>query len=204
MPALAAEPAPHQDPWLHARLHEKTATFRSHIRSAAHFRDVQEQYADLVRHPVDNCVPPAWDPTMPTTDREMVHYVKRLFDAIVDFSDVSDKSVPVKRGAGGSHGMAQPWGELTASEKVKDVVRTELSDVELEMLCWNVLVSSYMLLNVCEAKLTGVVGRDKGAEGGAAEPSVVGDWGDPVGGVQTLRGPLGGYMQPVEGEFLRP
>lgn len=142
MPTLAAEPAPHQDPWLHARLHEKTATFSGHIRSVAHFRGVQERYADLIRHPVDNCVPPAHDPTMPTTDGEMVRYVKRLFDAIVDFSDVSDKSVPLNRGAVGNDGETRPWGELTASEKVKDVVRTDLSDVEVEMLCWNVLVSS--------------------------------------------------------------
>src|SRR5699024_11549136 len=61
------------------------------------------------RHPVDNCVPPAWDPTMPATDGEMVRYVKRLFDAIVDFSDVSDKSVPLTRGAVGKDGETRPW-----------------------------------------------------------------------------------------------
>lgn len=78
---------------------------------------------------------------MPATDAEMIHYVKRLFDAIVDFSDVSDKSAPVMRGGGGKDGKTRSWGAMTASEKVKEVVRTDLSDVEVEMLCWNVLVS---------------------------------------------------------------
>lgn len=97
---------------------------------------------------------------MPTTDAEMISYVKRLFDAIVDFSDVSDKSAPLKRGGGGKDGEERSWGELTASEKVKEVVRAELSDVEVEMLCWNVLVSFCLFWGDCEAELTDVAGCD--------------------------------------------
>lgn len=165
IPALAAEPATHQDPWLHARLHEKTATFNGHIRSVAHFQGVQERYADFVRHPIDNCVPPAQDLTMPTTDAEMVRYIHRLFDAVIDFSSVDDKSAPVTRGTGQRE---LSWSELTASQRVKVVVRTELSDIELEMLCWNVLVSFCLLsggLSGCEGELTGVVGHYQGATG---------------------------------------
>ena len=94
---MATNPTAAVDPWLESRLREYPGVdgIRGHIRGEAHFREVEEQYRDLARHLPGESVP-ANDPTLPTTDDEMVQYVDRLLKAMVDFSDV-DKTKRMSR-----------------------------------------------------------------------------------------------------------
>ena len=128
---MATNPTAAVDPWLESRLREypDVGEIRGHIRGEDHFREVEEQYRDLARHQPGESVPEN-DPTLPTTDDEMVQYVDRLLKAMVDFSDV-DKT---KR-------MSGMTGSKP-SEMIEEVVRVKLSVIELELLCWNLLVCS--------------------------------------------------------------
>lgn len=123
MPTAATRNQTHHDSWLHVRLREYPGEgeLQGLIRSEADFHAVFKRYSALTHHkPV---VPtPAEDATMPTTDEMKAHYVDRLLNSISDFS------------------VAETTGASTL-EKIEKVVRVKLSTVELNMLCWQVLVS---------------------------------------------------------------
>ena len=113
----------HYDPWLHARLRECPGEGNLHgpIRREEDFHAVLERYSTLTHHkPVGPT--PAEDATMPTTDHMKAHYVDRLLNSITDFSDTET--------AGAS-----------TSQMIEGVARVKLSLVELNLLCWQVLVS---------------------------------------------------------------
>lgn len=123
MPTTITKRDAHHGPWLHARLGEcpGEGELRGLIRGEEHFRTVYEQYSALTHHEPMGYTPTE-DPTMPTTDESKVRYVDRLLNAIADFSDVETECD-------------------TTSEMIESVVRVKLSLIELNLLCWKVLVS---------------------------------------------------------------
>ncbi|SPO04473.1 uncharacterized protein DNG_07158 [Cephalotrichum gorgonifer] len=150
MPGLPAQAEPHQSQWLLDRLGEFSGSFQGHIRSTTQFRQAFEQYSNWARQGIDNgCISPREDRTMPTTDEEKTLYVRQLFEAVLDFSDVDERrQVSGERRSSGPGGNGDRGhrsggklssGQLTVPEMVKNVARTTLSDVEIEMLCWDVL-----------------------------------------------------------------
>jgi hypothetical protein len=81
------------------------------------------------------------DPTSPVTDADRVVRVGQLFTAITDWSEHHEvrQASGVKRLSTGK--IQRPVKEPTLIERMHNVLHTDLSDIEIELLCWQILVS---------------------------------------------------------------
>ncbi|KEZ44098.1 hypothetical protein SAPIO_CDS3861 [Scedosporium apiospermum] len=117
---LGNRPKSHQDAQLWDLLRQKTSDFQGHI--AEHFQQVLRAYVNMERYEVEGV---AEDTSLPITDEQKKGRVSELYAAILDFGDFPEGSKKV-----------QPFW---ARGNLSKVVGADLADIELEMLCWEVL-----------------------------------------------------------------
>lgn len=120
---LGNRPKGHQDAQLWDLLRQKTSDFQGHIGGSEHFQQVLGAYVNMERYEVEGV---AEDTSLPITDEQKKGRVAELYAAILDFGDFPEGSKKV-----------QPFW---ARGNLSKVVGADLADIELEMLCWEVLV----------------------------------------------------------------
>lgn len=187
---MAIKPQAHDVPWLRDRLQEYPGTgeVRGHISSETHFHEVNGQYLGLLRRRRPSFT--ADDSTMPTMDAQKVHYVHQLLHAILDFSDVH-KTRRVSDAKG-----------TTVSDMIGSVVGVPLSNIELELLAWQVLVRFPSASSVCvSGRLTPIDGGNPGSEGRLGHLPLGRGERNKAGGISVLRGPLERHLWHYEGEY---
>jgi hypothetical protein len=133
MPPLGNEPEEHHDSWLFERMKDRSLTYKAHIKSSQEAMYYQEAYSRLVVY--DGVMP---DPTLPCTDEAKLPYIEKLFNAILDLSNVEIKKT--KRNSRGKNSRSKnardssqdSGNELRQKLKAFDCT---INGIELELKC---------------------------------------------------------------------
>lgn len=148
-----------------------TGVYQGYFQNCDVARQKLRRLLEMYRKPKENCSYPSNDETFPVTDEDKIGYIKSLFDAINDWSNFREWSQALKsedrnriidrlrrRHAGSDNpeadisldDMRPSQQELEAilpplQVQQKKILGRLLSDQTVEWLCWELIVSYFVL-----------------------------------------------------------
>jgi hypothetical protein len=135
----------HHDGSIQRQMESKSMNYSCLIATELNFKELRQQY---LRHKVpDGLVGIEADFTFPITDHDKVIYVGQMFDAITNFDayieqKTEERIVRAKREERlhRTHKAEIPE-QMDRRTELDSIVKYQLSDFEIELLCWETLVS---------------------------------------------------------------
>ncbi|KAM5385446.1 hypothetical protein ACJZ2D_001087 [Fusarium nematophilum] len=205
----------------------KTLQCQGFITSPDSAAALRKQYTSLSRQAKYNTSRPENDATFPQNDQEYCSRVREMFEAICDWSKGDSEwrarmgqkrvrpwlkelsQVMRQRGLDGDVSkmsddeVVPPVERMPAlDEQWMNVVHRPMSDVEIELLCADILVNLHPFSLIGEfPRLTAIERGHQGAEGGELHPPLE-QQRDPVGRVRDVWGALEPHPDCVPSECL--